>query len=245
MRQNCGQQIHFLRRHFGETVEPEAGNPDFRFRISDFRTQSVRRKIQKAICILQFIFREPARIIFVEQREIVQFVAQFRAKISVFRKRAKSGGRELMLLKLAQQFTQLSGESGTPCASTKELQLTFVPHEQRAQNHDAAFVGQKFRRRDIQFFKKETRQTFERKNVQPGETLQRFVGEQLAFELERGLFGREKNQRLAFGIIFERGADFREAAESFAAAGGAEEKSRSHNFIFHAKARVRKGIYCE
>ena len=58
------------------------------------------------------------------------------------------------------------------------------------------------------------------------------AGEQLAFELKRGLFGREKDQWCAFGIVPQRGANFGEAAECLAAAGGAEEKSHLHTAFF-------------
>ena len=68
------------------------------------------------------------------------------------------------------------------------------------------------------------------------------VGQQLAFELEGGLFGGKQNQRPAFalfrrgkrpaGVFAERGADFGEAAESLAAAGRAEEKARLHTGFF-------------
>ena len=64
--------------------------------------------------------------------------------------------------------------------------------------------------------------------MQAREAVQGIICEQLAFELECCLFGREKNERLAFGIFFQRSVDFFKTAESFAAAGGAEEKSRLH-----------------
>jgi hypothetical protein len=68
------------------------------------------------------------------------------------------------------------------------------------------------------------------------------VGQQLAFELEGGLFGGKQNQRPVFtllrrdkrpaGVFAERGADFAEAAEGLAAAGRAEEKARLHTGFF-------------
>ena len=58
------------------------------------------------------------------------------------------------------------------------------------------------------------------------------AGEQLAFELKRGLFGRKQNQRWTLRAFPQGGADFGKAAECLAAAGGAEEKSRLHTRFF-------------
>ena len=81
--------------------------------------------------------------------------------------------------------------------------------------------------------------------MQARAAVERRVGKQLAFELEGGLFGREKNERHAFGIYFERVADFGEAAEGFAAAGGAEEKSHLHGLFSRIDAREQRNFICE
>ena len=72
--------------------------------------------------------------------------------------------------------------------------------------------------------------------------VERRVGEQLAFELESGLFGREKYEWLAFGIIGQCGTHFGEAAEGFAAAGGAEEKSRLHGLFSRKGAKAQRNF---
>ena len=77
----------------------------------------------------------------------------------------------------------------------------------------------------------ELREPLEGKDSQARVALKRIVREQLAFELKRGLFGCEKNQRSAFGIFGQCGTHFREAAEGLAAAGGAEEKARLHDLF--------------
>ncbi len=112
-----------------------------------------------------------------------------------------------------------------------------MPEQQRAQHHDAAFIVQLVGRRDRQFFQDKSRQPVEGKNVQPRVTGQFPVGEQLAFELERGLFGRQQNQRparlrLGAAIFPQRGADFGKTAEGLAAAGGTEEKAHLHTGFF-------------
>ena len=97
-----------------------------------------------------------------------------------------------------------------------------MPHQQSSQNHQAAFIVQLLRRPDVQFFKDKLREALEGENLQACVAVERIVVEQLAFELEGGLLWREKNERRTFGIFFECGADFGEAAEGFTAAGGAE-----------------------
>ena len=72
--------------------------------------------------------------------------------------------------------------------------------------------------------------------------VQRIVGEQLTFELKRGLFGREKNERRAFGIIGQCGTHFGEASGRLAAAGGAEEKSRLHGLFSRKAAKAQRNL---
>ncbi len=60
----------------------------------------------------------------------------------------------------------------------------------------------------------------------------RGIGEQLPFELERGLFGRQQDQRRTFGIFAQRITDFRQTAERLAAAGGAEKEACLHTGFF-------------
>jgi hypothetical protein len=79
--------------------------------------------------------------------------------------------------------------------------------------------------------------------VQSHVAVQRIFREQLAFELERGLFGREQNQRRAIGILAQGVADFGQTAEGFAAAGGAEKESRLHTgFFAQRRADAKKFI---
>ena len=70
--------------------------------------------------------------------------------------------------------------------------------------------------------------------------IKRRIRKQLAFELERGLLGREQDQWRAFGIFAQRSADFREAAEGLAAAGGAEEKARLHGRFLAQRRKEAK-----
>jgi hypothetical protein len=78
--------------------------------------------------------------------------------------------------------------------------------------------------------------------MQPREARNFPIGEQLSFQLERRLFGREKNNRFAFGIFFERGTHFFETAKGFAAAGGAEEKSRLHDLFSRKGAKAQRNL---
>src|SRR5476651_592740 len=100
----------------------------------------------------------------------------------VLRKDAEFCRGELMLLQFTEQLAQLLGEAGSARAFGKEFQFALVAHEQRAQNHDAAFVVQLFRWRDVQFFEDKLREPLEGENLQARVALKRVVREQLAFE---------------------------------------------------------------
>jgi hypothetical protein len=79
--------------------------------------------------------------------------------------------------------------------------------------------------------------------VQSRETAQRIISQQLVFELKRGLFGRKKDKRMAIEIIGQCGTQFGKAAECFAAASGAEEKSRLHGEFLtqrHEEAKAQR-----
>ena len=68
-----------------------------------------------------------------------------------------------------------------------------MPPQQGAQNHDAALGGNQPGRRLVQGFQNEFRQPVEGKNVEPLKPGQFARGQQLAFKLEGGLFGREQH----------------------------------------------------
>jgi hypothetical protein len=158
----------------------------------------------------------------------VEFVAEFAAQIFIRRERAEFGGAELVLLQFREQRAQFLREAGPAGAAAQQFQGAVVLPQQGAQHHQPAFGGQEFRRREMEFFKNKTREPVEGKNLQPREAGNFFIGEQLAFELKRGLLGREQNQRRTIGRLRQRGADSGEAAEGLAAAGGPEEESRLH-----------------
>lgn len=58
------------------------------------------------------------------------------------------------------------------------------------------------------------------------------LSEQLSFELERSLFGRQQNQRRTLHAFPQDSTDFGQAAECLAAAGGAKQKARLHTGFF-------------
>jgi hypothetical protein len=80
--------------------------------------------------------------------------------------------------------------------------------------------------------------------MQPGVAGNFTAGEQLPFELEGGLLGREQDQWRAIRIFPQRGADFLKTTERLAAAGRAEEKSRLHTGFFTQKAGGGKQFIC-
>ena len=91
----------------------------------------------------------------------------------------------------------------------------------------------------MELFKNELRQPVEGKNIQTRVAGNSGVAQQLALELEGGLFGCEQNQRIAIRRLRERGAYFSKAAEGLAAAGGAEEEARLHDLF------LRKGAWAQ
>jgi hypothetical protein len=84
----------------------------------------------------------------------------------------------------------------------------------------------------MELIENETREPFEGKNPQARIAAEGIIGEQLALELKSGLLGREQNQRWPIRQRLQGGADFRQAAESLATAGGAKEKPDLHDAIF-------------
>ncbi len=151
-----------------------------------------------------------------------------------------------MLLQFSEQLAELLGKTGAARAGAKQFQFAFVPHQQGAQHHHPAFLGEQSRwQRNGERVEDEPRKPLERKNIQPRVPGQGAVGEQLAFELKRGLFGREQDQRRAFRRCRQGGADFRQTAKRLAAAGRTEEKTRLHGFLFAQRREMRKAIYCQ
>ena len=88
---------------------------------------------------------------------------------------AEFGGRELMLLQFGEQRAEFLRETGAAGAAAKQFQFVRVPQQQGAQHHHPAFVGQQFRRRDVEFFKNEPREPVEGKNFQAREAGNRIV----------------------------------------------------------------------
>ena len=98
----------------------------------------------------------------------MEFVLKFAAQIRAGGQRPKFGGRELMLLQFAEQLAELLGKTGAARAGAKQFQFAFVPHQQGAQHHHAAFLGEQSRwHRDAERVEDEPREPLERKNIQP------------------------------------------------------------------------------
>ena len=124
------------------------------------------------------------------------------------------------------------GKAREACAGAEKFHVVAFFREQGAQDHEAPFLIEQFGRGIVEFVENKTREALKRENAQARVAAEGIVGEQLAFELEGGLLGREQNQRRAVRRRSEGGADFRQAAEGLAAAGGAEEEPDLHGPIF-------------
>jgi hypothetical protein len=116
-----------------------------------------------------------------------------------------------------------------------------MPVQQGAQDHEATFAGQEFWRREIEAFENEPGEAVEGQDFEAQKAGELAIGKELAFKLEGGLLGREEDQRIAVGLAFEGGAHLGKAAESLAAAGGAEEETHGHGGMFVFYQQRAKG----
>ncbi len=169
-RQNGGEQIEFLWRHFCKTVKPQAGNLQRRRRSAriagrlwtlGFGPETFRRGIEQAVRVLQFMSGEPVCISVVEQREVVKFVLKLAASRQAGGKRAEFFRRQVVVLQFAEQLAELPGKTRTAGAPVEQFEFTLVLHQQRSQNHDAALLGKQLRQRYMQIVKHELRKPLE------------------------------------------------------------------------------------
>ncbi len=141
-------------------------------------------------------------------------------------------GRDLMTLKFGKRATQFLRETGQPRAGPEEPEIRSFARQQRPQHHDTALGIQQPRLGFAEFVQHPKGEPLEGEHLETRVARQRFVRQQLAFELIGHLLRCEQNQRWAVGCRQERGADFRQAAMSLAAAGGAEEITYAHAALF-------------
>ena len=73
------------------------------------------------------------------------------ASAASWRKRV---GRELVALEFAQDQAELLGETREPRAGAEQFQFIALFREQRAQDHEAAFLIEQFGRRLVEFDQK-------------------------------------------------------------------------------------------
>ena len=198
--------------------------------------------VDPAVRILQPAVPQPLQVGFQDQCRVVQLSRQARMPLKRSGQRRKPLRRQFLALKLAQQQVQLLGKSREPGCRVKDLQARLVAAQQGTKRHDTALFLKHRTRRRRKFVQNESCQPVERKNLQARVTMQRRSGEQLTFELKRGLLGREQQQwrtlrRLAQGL-----PNLRQATERLSAAGRPEEKPDLHAPVFHRKPPGRKGI---
>ena len=185
---------------------------------------------------------EPVEIITQERGEVVEFEWESAEFARVGREFQQRFGREEVSLEFAQGEAELPGEAGQPGAGAEQFQFFATPRQQRAQNHQPAFLVEHPGRRLTELLEDKTSEPLEGKNAQPRVALKRIVRKQLAFELKGGLLGREQNQRRAVRHLCQRGADLGQTAMRLAAAGGAEEEVDLHAGFFHVKPGGGKGF---
>ncbi len=185
-------------------------------------------EIKQAIGVLKFFFREPVKITALKEGEIAELAAQW---LGEFRARAEfcqQFGREFAPLQFAQFQAELAGKPRHAGAPVEDLKGGAVPCQQGAEHHDSSFFGEQRRPGPAQLFEHISREALEGENLQARVAGQVGVAKELAFQLESGLLGSEENEGRPLRVVAERGANFRQAPESFPGAGRTEEESRSH-----------------
>src|ERR1043166_9379988 len=90
------------------------------------------------------------------------------------------------------------------------------------------------------FSQNERPQPIEGKNLQPRVARQFGIREQLTLDLKGGLLRRDEEHRRAHWIAFQLGANFLQAPKSFPGAGGADQKTDLHRFVFRQLHHARQ-----
>ena len=224
--QDGGKQILLLRRHLGKTIQPEMFTTRRRRGVA--AAQRCGGGFEKVVAVLQPVIVQPRRIRLQQQREVVKLFAQLSTQAGALGLGAEFAGGHLMLLQFIHESGELVGKTRATRAAAKKFQSIRVPEKQGAQNHDPAFIAQELRRGDAEFIEDKLSEPLEGKDPEAGIPGQRRSGQQLAFKLESGLFGRQQNERRAVQIFAQGGTDFRQTAKRLAAAGGAGEKLHLH-----------------
>jgi len=103
-----------------------------------------------------------------------------------------------------------------------------MAREQGAQDHDAAFFREDAGGRLAEFTQDEIGQAIKGDDLQARVAREIGIGEQLAFELEGGLFRGKQEQGRSFGPRRKFRPDRRETTVGLTAARRAEEKSYLH-----------------
>ena len=221
------QQIHLLRGHFGEAVQPQSAEAEFRFagRVPD----GGGGEFQASIRILQVVFFEPIEIGTEEHGQIAKLVLQLR-NLGVFvRHRIQKVWRDLMLLELVEELAQLFCEAGQTRAGPEEFQVGVMASQQGPQHHHPSLLAQQPGRSGQKLTKDKLGQPLEGKNLQAGVAGQFRITQDLPLQLERRLPGRQKNQRQPRRLRRQSRTNLRQAAKSFSAARRAKQEVYVHS----------------
>lgn len=227
-RHDGGEEIEFLRGQFGKAIEPKAAEIELRD-----GAQVSRRFVLHAVEVFEVVGLQPIEIGFEEQGEIVELGAKLSGLGNLGGECGELARGNLVALQFAQQEAEPRGETRQSRGGVKQFQVGALLIQQSAQHHDATFVVEPVHLGRDGFAQDELCEAIEGKDLQSRVTVEIGSGEQLAFELERGLFRGEQQERRTFGRRDQFTADLREAAVSLTAAGGAEQESRSHGLFFN------------
>ena len=137
-REHGAEQIHFLRRHLGEAVEPQAADAECGIR--DPRGGEV----EQLVGVLSLALLQPLVVGAEQVVEVVEFVAERGVLRATLGEAGETGGRELVALELTEELAELTREAGQTRGGAEDAERGLLAGEQRAQHHHAALVVEEF-----------------------------------------------------------------------------------------------------
>ena len=194
-------------------------------------SQGVRREVQQGIGVAQIVLTQPVQVVLQQAGEVFEFAPEGRARGGKRGQSAEAFGGQTAPLQLAQLDTEPAREARQARAGAEDLQFLPPPRQQRAQDHRASLFGQQRRSGPAQLFEDKIGQTLEGENLQAGVSGHRRIGQELPFQLEGGLLGRQQQERRAVRLRQKGLANFRQTLESLSRSGGSEQKARLHPVV--------------
>jgi hypothetical protein len=219
-----GEQVHLGQGHFGEAIEPEAGEGGDGGSGLAGGHHLGSGEHEQVIGIMEVLTLQPVLVTGEKEGQVVDFIGQGGG--------VGGGGQGKILevtgtgtdaVEFAEHLTQLGGEADGAGGGSEGAQVGFVAEEEGAEHHDAALLRQDIARGVTEGFEGSSGEAVEGEDFETGEAGDT-GGQEATFDLEGGLFGSDPEERWALGMSEEEVADLLDAGVSLAGAGRAEEE---------------------